>query len=151
MGYYRTAGDYYRGDYYRGDVRRSAGGFLATIGKIAGLVAPLIPGGGIVKTLLPFATAISKTGRSNTKFSGTGGLPAIPPIVGGPRPGAARAAELQGMGFGRKRRRMNPANAKALRRAIRREQSFVALAKRVLKGTGITVGRHSFARTKRKR
>jgi hypothetical protein len=43
-------------------------------------------------------------------------------------------------------RHMNPANPRALRRAIRREQHFVALAKRVLRGTGITIGRHSFGR-----
>lgn len=51
-----------------------------------------------------------------------------------------------------KNRSANPGNARALRRAIRREQSFVALAKRVLRGTGITVGRRSFAKkTARKR
>lgn len=49
-----------------------------------------------------------------------------------------------------KNRRMNPANAKALRRAIRREQAFVSLAKRTLKGTGITVRRTaSFARKRK--
>lgn len=49
-----------------------------------------------------------------------------------------------------KNRRMNPANPRALRRAIRREQAFVALAKRTLKGTGITVKRSSsFARKRR--
>lgn len=38
-------------------------------------------------------------------------------------------------------RSMNPANAKSLRRAIRRQQSFVALARRVLRGTGMTIKR----------
>jgi hypothetical protein len=45
-----------------------------------------------------------------------------------------------------KNRSMNPGNARALRRGIRREQAFVALAKRALKGTGITVSRRSFGR-----
>jgi hypothetical protein len=43
-------------------------------------------------------------------------------------------------------RSMNPGNARALRRAIRREKAFVSLARRVLKGTGISVSRRSFAR-----
>lgn len=38
-------------------------------------------------------------------------------------------------------RSVNPANPKALRRAVRREQNFVALAKRVLRGTGYTFKR----------
>ena len=38
-------------------------------------------------------------------------------------------------------RRMNPANPKALRRAIRRTDGFVKLAKRTLKGTGYAVRR----------
>lgn len=50
-----------------------------------------------------------------------------------------------------KNRSMNPCNVKALRRAIRREQAFVAVAKRALKGTGITVRRTaSFARSRKK-
>jgi len=46
-------------------------------------------------------------------------------------------------------RSMNPANPRALRRAVRREQGFVALAKRVLRGTGITIGRRSFGGKKK--
>ena len=38
-------------------------------------------------------------------------------------------------------RRMNPANPKALRRAMRRTDGFVKLAKRALKGTGYAVRR----------
>lgn len=45
-----------------------------------------------------------------------------------------------------KNRSMNPGNARALRRSIRREQSFIALAKRALKGTGISVSRRQVAR-----
>lgn len=45
-----------------------------------------------------------------------------------------------------KNRSTNPGNARALRRAIRREQSFIALAKRALKGTGISVSRRQVAR-----
>lgn len=45
-----------------------------------------------------------------------------------------------------KNRSSNPGNARALRRAIRREQSFIALARRALKGTGISVSRRQVAR-----
>ncbi len=38
-----------------------------------------------------------------------------------------------------RRRRMNVANAKALRRAIRRQMGFVKLARKALKGTGYTI------------
>lgn len=39
----------------------------------------------------------------------------------------------------KKRRRMNVTNDKALRRAVRRTDGFVKLAKRALRGTGYTV------------
>lgn len=46
-------------------------------------------------------------------------------------------------------RAMNPGNARALRRAVRREKAFVSLAKRVLRGTGISVSRRSFGSKRR--
>lgn len=48
-------------------------------------------------------------------------------------------------------RSMNPANPKALRRAIRRQGQFVALAKRTLRGTGYTIKRSGLPRTRRTR
>lgn len=45
-----------------------------------------------------------------------------------------------------KNRQINPGNARALRKGIRREKAFISLAKRALKGTGISVSRRSFAR-----
>lgn len=50
---------------------------------------------------------------------------------------------------GKKRRRMNPGNAKALRRAIRREEAFVGLAKRALKGSKYTVTTRGASRPRR--
>jgi hypothetical protein len=41
-------------------------------------------------------------------------------------------------------RSMNPANARSLRRAVRRQQGFIALARRVMKGTGMTIKRSGF-------
>lgn len=49
-----------------------------------------------------------------------------------------------------KNRRMNPGNARALRRAIRREASFVGLAKRTLRGSGYTFKRTGVARKRRR-
>jgi len=40
-----------------------------------------------------------------------------------------------------KNRSMNPGNAKALRRALRRQTAFVSLAKRALKGSGYKIAR----------
>jgi len=48
-------------------------------------------------------------------------------------------------------RRMNPGNAGALRRSIRREKAFVGLAKRVLRGTGLTVKRTAGIASRRRR
>lgn len=48
-------------------------------------------------------------------------------------------------------RRMNPGNAAALRRAVRREKAFIGLARAALRGTGITIGRRSFAKKGRRR
>lgn len=48
----------------------------------------------------------------------------------------------------KKRRRMNVANPKALRRAIRREAGFVTLAKRALKGTAYQITRKGSGRSR---
>lgn len=45
-----------------------------------------------------------------------------------------------------KHRSMNPLNPKAIRRAVRREQSMTKVMRRVLKGTGITIGRRTVHR-----
>lgn len=62
------------------------------------------------------------------------------PIVG---PGARPSPGLSGLPFGvmeaPRRRRMNVGNAKALRRAIRRTDGFVRLAKSALKNTGFKI------------
>lgn len=48
-----------------------------------------------------------------------------------------------------RRKRINPANPKALRRAIRRQQGFVKLARRALKGTGYTITTRGSRRPRR--
>jgi len=55
-------------------------------------------------------------------------------------PGGATGLEVGPDGMmRRKRRRMNAGNAKALRRAIRRTDAFVGLAKSALKNTGFKI------------
>lgn len=46
-------------------------------------------------------------------------------------------------------RSMNPGNPRSLRRAVRRQQSFIALAKRVMRGTGMTIKRSGVGGTRR--
>lgn len=53
-----------------------------------------------------------------------------------------------GLMMGPRRRRMNPANPKALRRAIRRQASFVKLARRALKGSGYAITSRGRSRTR---
>lgn len=146
MGYYGM-GDYYRGargDYYSG--RGDPGIF----GLLAGTV--LKAGARLVSKLVKPA-AVGGLVAGGIKMA-----PKIPSALQGPivvHPGAALPGGkpfLEFPGQHGKRRRMNPANAKALRRAIRREQAFIKLARRSLKGTGITIHRTAtFARSKRKR
>lgn len=139
MGYY-MAGDYY-----------AAGGIFSFIGKGLKTVGGFLPG--------PLGTVAGAIGGAldPTKKSASTPVPmtipaAIPTIInrgGGtiqPKPGIAGMAERlipggsSGYEFvGRKRRRLNVANPKALRRAIRRQQGFVKLARRALKGTGYTI------------
>lgn len=129
------------GDYYQGDI---FGTILGGIKKVAGVAGSLIPGpvGTVARVL---------TGSSGQR------APAPPPVPvspGGLAPGAQvvptpgvrgalqRLVPGGATGYeivGKKRRRMNVTNDKALRRAIRREQGFVKLARKALQGTGYRV------------
>lgn len=126
MAYYAPPG---RGDYYRGG-RGDLWGFLKGAGKAA---VGFVTGG-------PLGAARSVAG-SVLGGGGTTGIarqvsiqpPQIGPVRLGPsitysaHPTAAQLAHDLGMP---RRRRMNPANPKALRRALRRVQGFGALAAR---------------------
>lgn len=175
MGYYpglRMAGDYYPG-------RRQAGDFWGTLGKIGGTVLKGIGGfatGGLAGAATSVITSFASQGRP--KIPVATGMPApVSPSRGIPLPGPWRINPLDMLPGGApgitreggsvppgwhldkktgtyavRNRKMNPANPRALRRAIRREKRFVALARTVLKGTGIHVGRTpSFARKKTRR
>lgn len=134
MPYYQ--GDYYRGDYYQG-------GIFDVIKKGLGAVAStVVPGYSAIRGAYnvgrsivgrpaqPVAPAIPRMIRPPQQMIGGGG------VIGG-KPGKLSSAEKKMMGV--KPRRMNVGNAKALRRAIRRQAGFVKLAKRALKGSGYKI------------
>lgn len=117
---YYAAGDYYRGDYYQGD-NYAAGGLFGSIGKVLkGAATSLIgasPLGGIVRAIVPGFGA-----------PGGGGGATIP------NPGFKGTMQrlLPGGSTGyHSRRRINPLNIKALRRAMRRAKGFEKQARRV--------------------
>lgn len=66
-------------------------------------------------------------------------VPGIPGAVQRFLPGGRTGFRVGPDGRPVRRRRMNVANAKALRRAIRRQSGFVKLARKALKGTGYTI------------
>jgi len=140
MSYYM--GDYYRGDYYQGDP-----GFFSFLGGLAKKAVGLIPGvGPIASTAIG---ALSGGGSKMVKMAPGMALKKIGPIVTGiaKRP-AVRAGALglgaaaAGYGAGRllsgrtpsgkRRRRMNVCNPRALRRSIRRTHGFAKLAMRTI-------------------
>lgn len=133
MGYLRS----YRGDYGRARMRGDPGlfGFLK---KIVGGAVKI--GGSILRAgTVPGRLSGLIPGRARPQvqqFPG-GRMMTIPtPQV---RATGEPMAALAGAGEGRRRRRMNVTNPKALRRAIRRTDGFVKLARRALKGTGYTI------------
>lgn len=158
-----------------GSIGKVLGGVAKVVGKVApgpigsvasGIGKVLAPSRGtaLIPAPMTLPTFGSPFGPAQVPKTAPGAMP-VPGIVGiGQRlvPGGASGYQQAGGPgwhlnkqdgkYGAagtyyvRNRAMNPGNARALRRAIRREKSFVALAKRVLRGTGITVGRRSFAR-----
>lgn len=121
MAYYR--GDYYRGDYYQGGLLSSIGSFVK---KAAGPILSLVPGGGLISRGFQAAGLLQSGGRGPATAS-TPGARKVPGIGGA----ISRILPFGETGYYR-RRRMNVANPKALRRAIRRAHGFAKLARKVL-------------------
>lgn len=125
MSYYGQ-GDYYQaGDYY------AAGGLFGSIGKLLGgavrTVVGATPVGRVASALIP------SFGRPSIAGTGGPGQPMIIPTPGFEGftsrvlPGGKSGYEL----MFKKRRRLNPLNIKALRRAMRRAKGFERQARRV--------------------
>lgn len=178
MSYYTGQGDYYSG---KGDpglfssIAHIVGGVAKTVGSV--LPGPI---GGIAstigRTLAPSKPSTSLAVPSAVPtIRGPGALP-VPGFSGTVQrvlPGGAtgyagcypgyhlnKTDHYNRTGFVAagstcvKNRRMNPANPKALRRAIRRERAFIGLARRTLKGTGYTIkktGTYARKTTRRRR
>src|SRR3972149_5669759 len=142
MGYYQgdcpnyAAGDYYQGDYYQGD-------FLG-IGKFVKKAAGVVTG--IAKELGVPGAGLAQAGVGNVQgpvgsMTPQGFLPGCQ--LRGYRPNkssyykAVPGNPMQGVLIPKgsvcvKSRRLNVANPRALRRAIRRAQGFSKLARRVM-------------------
>jgi hypothetical protein len=149
MGYYMAG----RGDFYRGGGRGDPG-FLSFLGGLAKTAVGFIPGiGPIAKGAIDVAsTAISKVAsrpivktavgivKAHPVLTAAGGAGAVATAIGAHKmlpsaAGAGMGAAMNGGGggFGRKRRRMNPYNPRALRRALRRTHSFAKMARQIIR------------------
>lgn len=136
-----------RGDYLSSArLARSRGQFLPSI----------ISGGlSIIRKIISKPAVKAVSGAIASGAVGAGISAAWP--GGSAPPGSAKVPGMKGRiqrflpggqtGYYR-RRRMNPANPKALKRAIRREQGFIKLARRTLKGTGYSISRRGIASKK---
>lgn len=133
---------YSAGDYYTGDGNYAAGGLslkkiVKGIGKAALSVAKLTPAGQVVTKILestrPTMTTLPTSGFAPT--TPTLSYPTlVPPPGQKPKPGLEGTIEriLPGGDTGYiKRRRMDPLNVKALRRAGRRVKGFLKIARRL--------------------
>lgn len=115
------------------------GGVLKGIAGIAGrALKRAIPGVGVISELPGLFR-----GKKPPTIPFRPGLPRLPATD--PRVQLLTPAEPKNG----KRRRINPANPKALRRAIRRQDGFVKLARRALKGSGYTIVSRGSRRPKR--
>lgn len=111
------------------------------IGKMAAGAMAFMPGGAAVKSVAGLALATKKiAGPAQPKgwMSPLGSLPGMS------LPATLFAAHQKPQGgFRKKYRRMNPANVKALKRAMKRQDAFIGLANDALRGSGYRVGRAS--------
>lgn len=139
MGNYYSAGDNYG---RMGNYPYAAGGIFGSIFKGIKKV------GGALLGVTPVGRAASALSAVVPGF-GQGFGPGVE--VPKDMPGAIKKPGAEGaisrfLPFGStgyilgRRKRMNVANAKALRRAIRRQRGFIKLAKRALRGTGMSIG-----------
>ena len=137
---------YYMGDFYRGGRQlRGDPGFFSFLGNVAKTVGGFIPGVGPLitsageklaamgaKTSPKLLTMGKSVGSAIVKHPGitAAGTAAVGLAAGG----LAGHLMTRGRGAagGRKRRRMNPCNGRALRRAIRRAHAFERMAKHVI-------------------
>jgi len=133
-----------RGDYGASYGRGDPGlfGFIKKVGGgLIGRALKMTPAGVAAGTLLGLVGG-KRIGRPGRMPAMPGlGMPLAQLKVGGVKGFLQRAIPGGKTGYemGAKRRRMNVANPKALRRSIRRQAGFVKLARKALKGTGYAI------------
>lgn len=150
MGYY-MAGDYYMAGGIFGSIGKFLGGAVKTVGGVAaGAIGSVISGGnplaGAIKGGLTGAGIISAP--SPTPVLKIPTMPATPASMVPQVTAPGYTVNKQGLVV-KKRRRMNAANPRALRRAMRREEAFVKMARRALKGSKYTVATRGARRSHR--
>ncbi len=145
---------YYMGDYYGLAERQAFGdpGFLSFLkgaGKMIARAAGLGGGGGATKVITVTPEIVTRgvpriisRGRGLVK-RGVGIIKKHPVLTAAGGAGAIGAATGAGVeraamrgaapGEGRRRRRLNPFNPRALRRALRRTHSFAKMARKIVK------------------
>jgi len=126
------------GSVFRG-IKGAVGGFVGggPLGAIRGGISGLVGGGGSPGRQTPGSRLITSRARGLARPGGQVPVPGFRGAVQRFIPGGATGFQDT---FGPpKRKRMNPANPKALRRAIRRQSGFVKLARRALKGSGFKI------------
>lgn len=171
MGYY-GAGDYYAGDYYAGDPGlfgfigkglKKAVGAAAGVARLGFSATPLgqalVATGAMAPTIASPRMPMPVLSHSDPRVRG-GGRTALqvrqmPPTMV-PSPGVVGAVQraLPGGATGfqyRKRRSMNYTNPKALRRAMRRTDGFVKVARRALKGSKYQIVTRGASRSTKRR
>ena len=136
---------------YFGGSSRIAGdpGFFGSLGGFFKKALPVAAGLGLGGPLGAGIALASKIRRPSAPTGTTFARPRIAPVTRVPGitgaaqrlfPGGATGFQVDANGMVRpRRRRMNPTNAKALRRAIRRTDAFVNVAKGALRNTGFKI------------
>ncbi len=141
MGYLSSA----RGDYGGSYMGRGDPGLFGILGGIAkgalGIAGKILPGpAGAIARFAGGLIPGRRTIAAPVLRMPPGGPPGVARFAGprvqfrGPGPPPSMPRGFPGMP-GYRRRRMNPGNVKALRRAMRRQESFVKLARRALRGS----------------
>ncbi len=135
-------------------------GFFDTLGKIGGAIFKATPIGGAITGIRDIFTGGTQPPPRATPpvfvpptFGGAG-VPSVgvPPGIARRNGGAAPKTVVVDVETGMvraKRRRMNVGNPRALRRAIRRTDGFVTLARGALKNTGFKIVSKSSGRVSR--
>jgi len=142
MGYYQ--GDYYRGDpgffSFLGGLAKKAVGFIPGVGPAIKGALDLIPSGRSASSAIVRA---SESGTLSRVTAGAKQVIAKHPVLSAAGAAGAIAGGSYAVGrsrgrasmMGRRHKRMNPCNVKALRRAIRRAHGFERIARRVMRFT----------------